>query len=82
MTNEERTYAVTGMSCGHCALAVREELAEVPGVERVDVDLESGRLSVAGAGFSDEEVRAAVASAGYEVAAPARNRGAGGDSGD
>ena len=70
MATGQRTYTVTGMSCDHCALAVREEVAEVVGVERVDVDLDSGRLSVVGADFADEDVRAAVASAGYEAAAP------------
>jgi copper chaperone CopZ len=82
MTNAERTYTVNGMTCGHCALSVREEVIQVAGVEQVEVDLDSGRLDVAGGGFSDEEVQAAVASAGYELAAPARNGGAGGDAGD
>jgi len=61
------TYTVNGMTCGHCVLSVREEVAEVAGVEKVDVDLASGRLTVAGEGFTDEAVRAAVADAGYEV---------------
>jgi copper chaperone CopZ len=26
MTKRERTYAVTGMTCGHCALSVHEEV--------------------------------------------------------
>ena len=34
----------------------------------VDVDLASGRVTVAGHGFDDEAIRAAVAEAGYEVA--------------
>jgi copper chaperone len=71
MTNAERTYTVSGMSCGHCVLSVQEEVAEVAGVERVDVDLDSGRLSVAGPGFSDREVEAAVTSAGYVLASSA-----------
>ncbi len=62
------TYTVHGMTCGHCVLSVREEVAELAGVEQVDVDLASGRLTVAGQGFTDEAVRAAVADAGYEVA--------------
>ena len=70
------------MSCGHCALSVREEVSELRGVDRVDVDLDSGRLSVDGAGFSDEDVRAAVESAGYELAAAAPMRTTGGDAGD
>lgn len=68
MSTSERSYTVQGMTCDHCVRSVREEVSEVAGVERVDVDLDSGRLTVGGAGFSDEAVRAAVDEAGYEVA--------------
>jgi copper chaperone len=64
-----RTYAVAGMTCAHCVLSVREEVSDVAGVESVDVDLASGRLTVAGEGFGDEAVRRAVVEAGYEVVA-------------
>jgi len=64
----EMTYRVTGMTCGHCVLSVREEVAEVDGVTAVDVDLDSGRMVVSGAGVDDAAVRAAVEEAGYEVA--------------
>ena len=67
-TSTDRTYTVQGMTCGHCVLSVREEVAEVAGVEHVDVDLASGRLTITGTGVSDDAVRAAVADAGYEVA--------------
>ena len=82
MTNEQRTYTVSGMTCGHCALSVREEVGEVRGVDEVDVDLDSGRLSVGGAGFSDEDVRAAVESAGYELAGAPPIGATGGDAGE
>ena len=29
------TLKVTGMTCGHCEMAVKKALAAVPGVERV-----------------------------------------------
>lgn len=64
---QHRTYTVAGMTCEHCVMSVREEVGEVAGVGRVDVDLPSGGLDVSGDGFSDEAVRAAVADAGYEV---------------
>ena len=67
--NETREYAVQGMTCSHCVLSVREEVSEVPGVSAVDVDLASGRMTVAGDDISDDAVRAAVAEAGYEVVA-------------
>ena len=72
MTNADRTYTVSGMTCRHCALSVHEEVAGVAGVEHVEVDLDSGRLSVSGAGFSDETIRTAVRNAGYELTASTR----------
>ena len=67
-TNEaRREYTVQGMTCAHCVSSVREEVAELPGVDAVDVDLATGRLSVTGDGVDDDAVRAAVAEAGYEV---------------
>ena len=40
------SYTVVGMTCGHCVNAVTEEVSAVPGVSTVDVDLESGGLTV------------------------------------
>jgi copper chaperone len=68
-TSADRTYTVTGMTCAHCVASVREEVSEVAGVEAVEVDLASGRLSVTGDSVSDEAVLAAVAEAGYEATA-------------
>lgn len=60
-------FRVEGMTCAHCAAAVREEVAAVAGVASVDVDLATGRLVVGGTGFADAAVRAAVDEAGYRV---------------
>lgn len=59
-----REYTVLGMACAHCAASVTEEVSAVAGVEGVDVDLASGRLTVDGEA-GDEAIRAAVAAAGY-----------------
>jgi len=56
------------MTCAHCVSSVREEIGEVPGVSGVELDLETGRLVVSGAGVEDARVREAVAEAGYGVA--------------
>lgn len=62
------TYEVKGMTCGHCAAAVTEELGNVGGVTAVDVDLESGRVDITSdAPLSVDDVRAAVDEAGYEL---------------
>lgn len=58
-------YKVTGMSCGHCEAAVREEVAAVPGVESIEVSASDGWLVVTGDGVEPEAVIAAVDEAGY-----------------
>jgi copper chaperone len=68
-TATTRTYTVRGMTCDHCVASVNEEVSELAGVDRVEVDLASGRLEVTGSAISDDEVRAAVEEAGYELAA-------------
>ncbi len=63
------TYTVVGMTCGHCVNAVTGEVAQLPGVTAVDVDLASGGLTVTSDAPVDmNAVRAAVEEAGYEVA--------------
>jgi copper chaperone CopZ len=64
---ENTTYTVTGMTCGHCAAAVTEEVSAVAGVVSVEVDVERGTVLVTGEGFGDDQVRAAVDEAGYAV---------------
>ena len=67
MTTE--TYTVTGMTCGHCAASVTEELTGLAGVETVDVVVETGAVTVTSATPLDESaVRAAVEEAGYALA--------------
>ena len=67
--DETRDYTVEGMTCSHCVLSVHEEVSELPGVDVVDVDLASGRMTVTGSEIDDDAVRAAVTEAGYELAA-------------
>ena len=38
----ETTYTVSGMTCGHCVSAVREEIGKLEGVSDVQVDLPTG----------------------------------------
>lgn len=68
-TAPPRQYTVAGMTCEHCVRSVTEEVSEVAGVAAVAVDLDTRLLAVSGDGFSDDDVRTAVAEAGYEVVA-------------
>ena len=68
-----KTYPVTGMTCGHCASAVTEELSALDGVRKVDVDLTAGGTSAvtvsSDAPLTDEQVAAALDEAGdYRLA--------------
>ncbi len=64
-----RTITVTGMTCGHCVDAVRSEIGRIDGVTGVDVDLATGRVTVAAERpVADDALAAAVDEAGYEVA--------------
>lgn len=62
------TYSVPEMSCDHCKTAVTAAVTGVSGVESVDVDLGSKRVTVTGEGLDDGALRAAIADAGYETA--------------
>jgi copper chaperone len=62
------TWTVTGMTCGHCVASVSEEIAEIDGVEAVDVVLETGDVTVTSTAPLDRAaVRAAVEEAGYAL---------------
>lgn len=66
--SETVSYTVPGMHCAHCERAVSEELSAVEGVESVDVDLDTKRVTVAGEDLDDAKLRAAIDEAGYEAA--------------
>jgi copper chaperone len=66
---EQSVIVVTGMTCDHCANAVRNEIARIPGVSQVDVDVASGQVKIAGQPRPDlVALREAVETAGYELA--------------
>jgi len=62
-----RNYTVEGMTCGHCSKAVMDEVLQVEGVKGVDVDLDSGRVTVAGESFENDAIAKAIDEAGYAL---------------
>lgn len=68
MTTTE--FQVTGMTCGHCEMSVREEVEKITGVEGIDVSAQTGRLVITSASALDSDaVIAAVDEAGYSAVA-------------
>jgi copper chaperone len=62
------TWHVSGMTCGHCAASVREEIGELSGVTAVDVTVETGDVVVTSdAPLDRETVASAVTEAGYQL---------------
>lgn len=63
----EVQFLVPGMTCDHCVNAVSTELSSVPGVETVEVDLETKTVVVSGSQINPNDLIAAVDEAGYEA---------------
>ena len=64
----EQIYKVAGMTCGHCVQAVTTEMEKLAGVTAVEVELESGKVTVrSDAPLAPGDVAAAVDEAGYEL---------------
>ena len=63
------THDVVGMTCDHCARAVRAEVSAIEGVTDVDVDLTRGVVRVtAQQPVPTTALREAVEEAGYQLA--------------
>lgn len=58
---------VPGISCGHCKAAIEGEVAKVPGVDSVTVDVDARNVTVVGHA-SAQAITEAIVEAGYDVA--------------
>jgi Cu+-exporting ATPase len=63
--------SIEGMNCQNCARHVREALAALEGVRRVQVSLERGEAEVEGQA-GDAAIREALEEEGYEATAIVR----------
>lgn len=61
-------YQITGMTCSHCEMSVREEVATISGVQSIEVSAQTGRLVVTSElELDDAAILAAVDEAGYQA---------------
>jgi hypothetical protein len=64
----QTTINVSGMTCGHCVSAVTMELSLLPSVTEVEVDLETGQVTITSEIAMDQiQVATAIDEAGYEL---------------
>lgn len=61
-------FQVTGMTCGHCEMSIREEVSQIPGVVEIQVSAQTGKLVISSESpVDDAAVFAAVDEAGYSA---------------
>lgn len=63
---ERTTFAIEGMTCGHCVAAVKKALEELGGVNVEQVSIGSATVSYGPGAASVEQMTQAVRDAGYE----------------
>ena len=62
----EKTFAISGMSCGGCVNSLTRVLKSVPGIEPIKIEVGKAQLRLDDA-VTSQTVRDAVARAGFEV---------------
>jgi copper chaperone len=67
MPDEQLTFTVLGMSCGHCKATIERALHELSNVHQVNVDFAERTVTVHGEGLDEERLRRGIDEAGYVV---------------
>jgi len=65
----DKTYTISGMSCGGCVNSLTRVLNSVPGIEPIKIEVGKAHLRVDDARVTSQAVRDAVERAGFEVTA-------------
>ncbi len=64
------TYHVPGISCGHCVHTIKTELGDLPGVSKVEAELETKMVTVEfDAPATDEKIKNLLVEINYPAAA-------------
>jgi len=63
----EQTFRISGMSCQHCVMAVRAELAKLPGVEIRELEVGRATVRYDQTRVRGEDLVRAIRAAGYDV---------------
>ncbi|MDF1569749.1 MAG: cation transporter [Spirochaetaceae bacterium] len=64
----DKKYSVKGMTCGHCAMHVKDALEKVNGVSAAKVNNETGEAVVTfGTEVNIETLKSAVSETGYTL---------------
>lgn len=65
----KKTFSIPKISCGHCVMAIRNELTEMPGIRRVEGNAQGKTIEVEwDAPATEEGIRAALSDISYPAA--------------
>ena len=67
MSQIEKTFTISGMSCGGCVNSLTRVLKTVPGIEPLKVEVGKASVRLDTDKATDDSVRAAVERAGFEL---------------
>jgi len=61
-----KEYKIEGMSCGHCVMAVKKELAKL-NLAETEVEIGSAKVTFNETEVNSSEIENAISKAGYRV---------------
>jgi copper chaperone len=67
----DKTFTISGMSCGGCVNSLTRVLKSVPGIEPIKIEVGKAQLRLDDARVTSQAVKDAVQRAGFEVTAEA-----------
>lgn len=63
---KDSTYIVSGMTCGHCVMAVKKELSKL-GLAQVEVEIGKVKVVFDESKIQEEIIVEAIKEAGYKI---------------
>ena len=64
---EKLEFIVANVKCGGCVSAIQEGLSALPGIDNIEVDIASGRVSIQGTGLDSSAITTKLGELGYPV---------------
>ena len=71
MNTTDKTFTISGMSCGGCVNSLTRVLKTVPGIEPLKIEVGTAALRIDTSQVTDDTVKSAVERAGFEVVSAA-----------
>ena len=71
MSHTDKTFTISGMSCGGCVNSLTRVLKSVPGIEPLKIEVGKAQLRLDADRVTSQTVKDAVARAGFQVTSEA-----------